>query len=264
MKTAIKNHALAFSAFAFCGLMLATPMSVQAQNNAVPMAGLPTVNTSASSIVPTPSGPADLPPPVVAPNFGASISGAPSSGGIMMDESSADGKTPSAVKDVVKRLSHQTENVTVEDLNAAKEAVARLDALIDIEKRLSDLEEIRRERDELSSAATMLPAGALPAGALPVANPLMTAPQAPVAPPPPPVDTFTTDGLQVERLVATDNKFTAYIKDGSESTLVRVGDKLDNGAKVVAITRNGVRIAKGKKERWIYLKNNPAMVPAAN
>ena len=84
-------------------------------------------------------------------------------GGKDKEDNSVDNKIPDSVKDVIKNLNAKTDDVTLDDLNAARQAVAKLDALIEIEKRLADLEKIRQEREANNNKAMM---AAIPASAL--------------------------------------------------------------------------------------------------
>ena len=80
--------------------------------------------------------------------------------------SAVQSKVPDSVKEVMKRLDNNN-IVTLDDLNSARQAVARIEALIDIEKHISELEKIRSDREDGGSTkssktlASNIPASAL-------------------------------------------------------------------------------------------------------
>lgn len=168
------------------------------------------------------------------------------------------GKVPESVNGVVKRLNSETEDITLEDLNAAREAVAKLDILIDIEKRLSDLDTIRQERQE-KTMANAIPASALGMHSAAAAPPPVIAP----APPQPfpttpalPIFTSMTSSVEVDSIQGAGGRYVAYIKSGEgKSTQVRPGDKLPDGSVVQAITSQGVTLLKDKKKRTVKVKD---------
>ncbi|MDX9690007.1 MAG: type IV pilus biogenesis protein PilP [Proteobacteria bacterium] len=174
---------------------------------------------------------------------------------------------PDSVKGVVKSLNHATKDVTLEDLNSAREAVAKLDVLIDIEKRLNDLVSLRKEREEKVDAF----AGALPASALGVPSPgvVLPTPTAPMpspvmapAPSPMPVTSSFMNDPEVTRISGASGRYVALIKDtdGTERQ-VQVGDTLADGSSVKAISRNGVTLSSGSgkqgdsKKRTVGVKD---------
>ncbi len=170
-----------------------------------------------------------------------------------------DDKVPSYVKKVVKRLNETTENVTLENLPAAREAVVKLDVLIDIEKRLNDLSKLRRARDEdagMSSSVSM-PALSAPPSVAPSAVPVV-----------PSMDSSSLNvasssmnsnmgsssfggDSNVILISGASGSYTAQIKDGGETKMVRVGDKLSDGSKVTAISINGVTIMRPNKSKKV-------------
>ena len=152
-------------------------------------------------------------------------------------------KVPDSVKDVIKKLNVKSEDITLDDLNNAREAVAKLDALIDIEKRLVDLDKIKTEREESNKNALM---AALPASALTPPPSFMPPPvnqearQMPVFTPPP-------SNVDVERIEGSNRHYAALVKEGDNSHLVRAGDKLNDGSTVVSVTPRGVELQRGDK-----------------
>jgi type IV pilus biogenesis protein PilP len=159
-------------------------------------------------------------------------------------EDAASPKVPDSVKSVVKRLNTATEDVTLEDLNSAREAVAKLDILIDIEKRLNDLAGLRQEREEKSFA------GALPASAL------RGAPSLPGGGPQAAAFVPSAASLEVQRITGAAGRYTALVKAGDgKAALVREGDKAPDGSVVQSITSRGVTFVKDKKSRTVQVKD---------
>ncbi len=225
---------------------------------------------------PSPTTSADVQPRIVPPAAGSDVSGkgtqAGLDSGISMGGSGDDkddkdsdqpSKVPESVKNVISHLSSTSHDVTLEDLNAAREAVAKLDALIDIEKRLSDLENIRQERAEKSGKAL---AAAIPASALgmpnhpnnyPPAIPASFTPSFGGAPKSLALPVAPSEPLVVERVEGGDGRYTAFIKEDGDSKLtpVHVGDKLPDGSKVIAITAQGVEVEKDKTTNLVPVKD---------
>src|ERR1700722_11684720 len=142
----------------------AAPMSVDAPT------GMPPIASMAATAPPS----AAVPPPVAA--------APPSSGGgDQKSLTSLENKVSDSVKDVVKTLSSPAEKVTLDDLNSAKIAIAKIDVLIDIEKKMAELEKIRGER-EGRSAPMSIPASAL---AAPLPRPVSVVEKPRPAPPAP-------------------------------------------------------------------------------
>lgn len=168
-------------------------------------------------------------------------------------------KIPDSVKKTVKRLNKATEGVTLEDLNAAREAIAKLDILIDIEKRLSDLDKIRQEREEISmegagaSGSLGMRNGQIPAAML--APPPMPAPVVQAAPAPMPVIELPPPSVDIVRIAGSAGRYTATIKTGEDkTTIVREGDKLSDGSIVKNISARGLTLQRDKKTHTVDIK----------
>ncbi len=151
---------------------------------------------------------------------------------------------PDSVKGVVDHLGNGTEDITLDDLNSAREAIAKLDALIDIKKRLTDLEKLRREREGQSLA------GAIPASALNL--PARSGP--PMAMPPMPV-VMPGSNLEVVRIEGTEGHYVALVKSGGETTMTHVGDRLADGSTVSGITAQGIEVKQNQGERLVRIKD---------
>lgn len=163
-------------------------------------------------------------------------------------------KVPESVNSVVKRLNTATENVTLEDLNSAREAIAKLDVLIEIEQRLDNLSKIREEREGKSLEAA-IPASALGGGRnFPTSN--LPMPQAQPTPAPivmmPPV----SSSVDVVRILGSAGRYVALIKDSEgKPAQYREGDKAPDGSLIQKITSRGVTLIKNKSEKTIQVKD---------
>jgi len=162
-------------------------------------------------------------------------------------------KIPDSVKEVIKRLDNAN-TITLEDLNSARQAVARIDALIDIEKHIAELEKIREDREGSSKSSKSL-AAAIPASAIapppfmppfpsasrnePAAMPIVS-----MAPP------------EVTRISGSNGRYFAILKtsDG-QSKNVSVGDHLLTGGTVEKITASEVVIDQNGTQRILHVKN---------
>jgi len=252
MKTAVSHIAFIFGLLAG-GALLAPANAAPPDNSAMPpMLGQPATNAPASAQ------PADvassLPPPGI-----IAASEASDAAGDTADKQEPGKKkkthgleamesgVPDSVKDVVNHLGNGTENITLDDLNSAREAIAKLDALIDIEKRLADLEKLRREREGQSLA------GAIPASALNLPN--RSGPPMSMPPMPPMPMAMSGAGIEVVRIEGTEGHYMALVKSGGETTAAHVGDHLADGSIVSDITAQGVEIKQNKGERMVRIKD---------
>jgi hypothetical protein len=162
-----------------------------------------------------------------------------------------DKKIPESVRAITKKLSSAASNeATLEDLNSAREAIAKLDVLIDLEKRISDLAQLRQDREKASisplSAAALMPKN--------VQSPLPVRPIEPIEPvrhiEPVKAMVSSPDKVYVDRIFGTEGNYTAKIRIGANAPqTVREGDKVSDGGIVRAILPSGVRIVHGTQDR---------------
>ena len=165
-------------------------------------------------------------------------------------------KIPGSVKGVVKALNDETEEVTLENLNSAREAVVKLDVLIDIEKRLNDLTKLRKEREEQMQVEEAIPQSALggagnviPPPALAPAPVMNNSAAVPAAPAPMAAMAMPAE-IEVKRVVGASGNFSAQVSEsGGEARMVRVGDKLSDGSTIDAISSRGVSITRADKTK---------------
>jgi hypothetical protein len=141
--------------------------------------------------------------------------------------SAMEDKVQDSVKNVVKQLS-TIDNVNLDDLNTARQAVVKLELLIDIEKHLAELDKIRAEHGGEKSVMAALPASAL------TAPPSMTTSRNRSA------STFEAPSpvshAEVTRVAGTDGHYTALV----QGKFVQVGDSMPDGTTVVAISPKDV------------------------
>ncbi len=181
--------------------------------------------------------------------------------------SSMEDKVTDSAKSVVKRLD-TTEATTISDLNSARQTVTRIEAMIDIEKRLGELEKLRNERNSRAFAAVMpMPsglAGAIPASALqPLPGTVAVASSSVSASPDsPPVIRFGSGRPEISRISGTEGRYMAVLKlpDGEKKS-VKVGDKLSHGT-VRSITSSSVEVADKGNSYTLRVKNVDAIYSA--
>ncbi|MGB9152416.1 MAG: type IV pilus biogenesis protein PilP [Alphaproteobacteria bacterium] len=204
------------------------------------------------SIAPPPSMPTPqaLNGPVPAPASPAEIPKVP---GAEMNKNmeSMEEKLSDNAKGVVKRLDSVSDSVTLDDLNSARQTVARIEAMIDIEKHMVELEKLRGERSghvappptAVASLANQVPRSALEPP--PVTNVVRT---------PPPRK--STGSAEITRIVGTDGKYTAVLKlAGGEVKAVRVGDQIFTDGTVRSITSSSVGIEENGETHTLHIKN---------
>ncbi len=257
MKTVLK---VGMGTLAFAAVLILPSVSLHAQDlastavaaeaaavlSAVPAQPSPPANNSQATV---PAG------PLPGEASSAEIKMGPSGGGgalslnpegsdkaednLLLEGNTDSQQIPGSVRNVLKDLRTSTEGLTVQDLNKAREASSRLDALIDIEKRLNDLATLRQERLEKAGAAL---GAAIPLSALSPSAGGVVCPSKPTPPPPPPPPSFNP---QVEMVVGARGRYTAVIRVLEDKTVrVHEGDMLPNDRRVLSITPRAVVISK--------------------
>lgn len=240
----------------FLSLGLAAVSFVATAQDIPPPAAETSSSAMAAPDVPSPPPSPQITPPSVNTNEGltpASVSGTSEKSDQDAKGMEAVGnKVSESVKGVVKSLSRTADEVTLDDLNSARQAVAKLEALIEIEKHLAELEKIRQDRESAGMAA------AIPASALRPTVPAPSVQAAPVQaqpvvamPPPAP------EAMELSRIVGSAGRYSAVIKmsDGQMQT-VSTGDHLSDGGVVARVTMKEVEIRQGAGKRTtLRLKN---------
>lgn len=159
-------------------------------------------------------------------------------------------EVPESVLNVVKGLAAQ-ESASVEDMNKAREAIAKMDLLIDIENRISDLEKIRRDREKeelenISPVNLSIPPGMV----MPPAMGTNGNPSVPMTPVP------ITPALAIDRITGSNGTYSASLRpdDGGKLLRVKVGDELPDGSVVQNITSRTVILRKPSDGKTQVLK----------
>ena len=182
----------------------------------------------------------------------------------------AEDKVSESVKGVVKRLG-TTENMTLDDLNSARQAVAKIEALIDIEKHLNELEKLRSDREGRGMSGGAIPVSALTA--MQQQPQFQAAPQPPMPMPSamaasmmmPQQPSFSpVSSLEVTRVIGSGDHYKAIIKmpDGQTKT-VAVGDHVEGLGIIKAITSMGVELDQNGTKHVIHVKNVDTVFSAA-
>lgn len=201
----------------------------------------------ANAIAPPPPSVADA--PAVAPGAPAVP---PNSAKRPEDLTPLENKVTDAAKNVVKQMG-SIDSVSLDDLNTARQTVVKLEALIDIEKHLVELDKVRGERSSEKSVASAIPASALiPPTAIPSPPPSFT--HVPVTAP---EGGFSELGgsvpsqSEVTRIIGAGGHYMAVV----QGKTVRAGDKLSDGSSVVSITARDVEVkSRGGTLRHLKIK----------
>lgn len=223
----------------------------------------PTTASSSSVIVPVTSTTSTLP-------VGSALSGATKDG---LTTSPA---MPTAVQDAMTRL-QKVDQINLDDMIRAQDAINRLDLLLEIEKRQTELKKVRDERNKPAASATAAAAAGLLGSAIPAAAlnlPKITVPDAPSSsssssgssspsftPPKPKSSEGPSEKLSIKRISGTDGRYFAVINtDDNSSQTVHVGDKLPDGTLVKAITLTSVSLFKDKKSKNLTIPSDSYIV----
>jgi type IV pilus biogenesis protein PilP len=169
-------------------------------------------------------------------------------------------KVSESAKNVVKHLDVSADATSLADLNRARQTITRIDAMIDVERRLNELEKLREERhDAHSSSMTASLAGAIPASALgmpthssstPVAPPAFGQEEQKTKP------AVSPQRPEISRIYGTGGQYVAALKfSGGEMKSVRAGDKIGDGETVRAITASSVDIGGKETSYTLRVKN---------
>ena len=232
--------------------MSATTQAAAASPMPMPPPGGVTAGNAALLANP-PAGPGVGQPPVGVKNVPAALAA---------DADDDHRKMPSQVKDVVKKLQDAKVDLSLEDMNQARAALARLDLLLELEQKMGDLDKVRAKRagaDMADEVSAMLPRGVahMPSrgGVMPVdmSAPVVT----PVVMRAPVAGSYT-----VQRINGIDGSYMAVLSGaGDDKTNVRVGDKLPDGSTVTEITAHTVQLRgpNDKTERTLRVNNASPM-----
>ncbi len=142
------------------------------------------------------------------------------------------------ITNVIDRLKQNTAPLSLGDMAAAQDTLARLNLLGDIEQKLSQIETARTQREGVSAGAGM-GASALPNLPLPPAASNMP-PLAMTAMPD--MSAFADTGSTVDHISGTNGNYNAAIKIDGRPMIVRRGTVLPSGARVTDVSATGVKI----------------------
>jgi type IV pilus biogenesis protein PilP len=210
------------------------------------------------------------PPTIVAPPAALAAQIPPPAMGVQISSPVASAKSPDAdiaktlttmeekvsenAKGLMKSLDNASDPVMLEDLNTARQTVARIEAMIDIEKHLADLDKLRNERSgggHMSSSVPTL-ANALPASVLTQPLPLQPNMSSDMGE----MHMAPRSGIEIARITGTDGKYTALLKmAGGETKSVKVGDHIFDDTTVRSISSSSVEIEKNGEPRTLQIKN---------
>lgn len=234
------------------------PAVPAAQSPAVPVINSPTVaapaaqTATAAVVPPTPvppgSAPALTPPPGVAADAaGKSLVTLDSATGTATDKD-----VPPQVQAVADKLRGAKVDLSLEDMNQARAALARLDLLLELEQKMHDLQEARQKHSGTSGGADI--SGYLP----PQVAAMGKRPPPPVpavlteteAPTPAPTPTKRSkpkpapSQYEVQRVMGINGSYSAVLKSVADikTKTVKVGDVLSDGSEVAAISPTAVTL----------------------
>jgi len=233
--------------FVACGVFCFAPMHSYAADAPQAAAnGLPVLSVAPPSVVSTAA--AAEAPKSQNESIGKNVS-------TMEDEITANAKK------LIKRLDVASDSTSLADLNAARQTVTRIEAMIELEKRLKELDKLRGERDGAGMAA----APAVLANAIP-ANMLMPPPSAAAPMPsdfePQKIKLSSSARPEISHIYGTGGRYIAVLKlSNGDLKSVRVGDKISDNETVRAITSSSVDVA--AKTPYVLRVKNVDMVYSA-
>ncbi len=258
------------------GAMLATAMTlsppVLAQNGVSQPTPLPSALPSSASALPsapvttttTTTTTAPLPvKPTVAP--GATLMPPPGTTVVLPGvvpppgDAGALGQTPPmphAVQDAVNGL-QKTDPINLDDMIRAQDAINRLDLLLEIEKRQTELKKLRDDRTKPASLGMGIPASALsPLPMKPASMPPMPKPAAMGS-----SEAKSSDDYSLKRIIGSDGRYSAIISTGNNKVVsVRAGQKMPDGSKVTSVTLTSVSLMKGRKSKTLTIPSDSYVV----
>jgi hypothetical protein len=162
---------------------------------------------------------------------------------------------PDSVKEIVSHLDKTGSEVTLEDLNSARQAVAKIEALIDIEKHLAELEKIRQERDKVTAFSATIPSSALrPPQGMGMRPPSVSGAYDPGVTRLP-MQKIEQD-VDLVRVVGKNGNYEATLKTPLDKMLpVKVGEKMADGTRIVSIGARSVVLERDGVRKTLHVKN---------
>ncbi|MEJ0061699.1 MAG: hypothetical protein WDO70_00475 [Alphaproteobacteria bacterium] len=185
------------------------------------------------------------------------------------DGTGEDKEIPDQVKSVMKKLETGKIDLSLEDMNQARAALARLDLLLELEQKMHDLEKARAKReggdDMASEVGAMLPSGVtkMPRGmqkaslAVPVTE--LASASAPRRTP----SAVSPADYEVHKIVGAGGRYSADLDSAQDGKTinVRAGDKLADGTEVQLIDATTVQLKSpgDKNEHSLRIDNAGAL-----
>ncbi|MDD4615681.1 MAG: hypothetical protein PHW76_00970 [Alphaproteobacteria bacterium] len=250
------------------GACLSASASAQSSTEAVPVA-----STTDAVAVSSPAKTVQSASETASPATGSALTSASATSTTAAKESieksmaKIEDKLIESAKADVKKLDNVSDETTLSELNRVRQTISRIEAMIDVEKRLNELEKIRNDRNKNAStlAASGLSgslAAAIPASAL--AMPRSGAAGVPggssgadrgdnAARPQRVVSSPRRPALQ--RIAGAAGKYMAIMKVGEETKSLRIGDKVSDGEYVRSITSSSVEIGGKRSSYTLRVKN---------
>lgn len=186
----------------------------------------------------TPDGPAEMnmttpeQPATTAPSVPSNLS---------PTTTSSDTSADPAVSAVLDRLKQDSTPLSVSDMSAAQDALARLNLLNEIEQKLAQIEETRQKR-QLGSFGSMSGMGALP---LPTGSASLPMPKGGNFPG---FGAVTDDGTpSITAITGAGGNYHATLSMDGRTINVKNGSILPDGSKVTNISADGVSVSKKGK-----------------
>ncbi len=167
-----------------------------------------------------------------------------------------------SAKAEVKKLDNVPDETTLSELNRVRQTISRIEAMIDVERRLNELEKLRSDRNKTGSVAAIpglpanlaeaIPASALafPAGQGFAGGGARQIRDSRIINNPP-----QTRRPTLQRITGAGGKYSAVLKVSDETKSVRVGDKISDGEFVRSITSSSVEIGGKGSSYTLHIKN---------
>lgn len=214
-----------------------------------PSTAVPVINSPSITAAPAPTA---APVPPVAAGTTPPADDTKSKAVVTLDSptgTATDKDVPPQVQAVADKLRGAKVDLSLEDMNQARAALARLDLLLELEQKMHDLQEARQKHSGASGADI---SGYLPPQVAAMGKR-----------PPPPVPAVLTEAetptpaptrrskpkpapsqYEVQRVMGINGSYSAVLKSVADikTKTVKVGDVLNDGSEVSGITAKGVTL----------------------
>jgi len=234
--------------------------------------GAPIVDAAPTEVLPTDAS-APVPTAPAAPAAAGVKIAAP---GALPAAEEKPGDIPKSVTEIVDDLRKSEKDVSLEDVARAQDALTRLDLLLDIQKRINDIQKERNNGEEdkqkasrASMAGMGMPPGAfnfpMPAAALGNNDVGMPSGMAPTATPTHPMniasamEPSSSSDMTVDQITGVNGRYRAVIDVSGSKKTVEQGDKVGRYS-VQKISATGVTLANGNDRKVLAVENGGAAV----